>query len=851
MRKIFLILFLSIVGYSLTHAQVDNYALRLSKEASVDFKYIPELNNLSTYTIQFWFNPNTWAKGATLFTRDEGASLFAMRLGEKGILEYCVGNEVVSISDPAFDADKWAQVTIVYNGVTLSAFVNNVEKTITANGNYILPPSQAFFKMGGKYEGRLDEIRLYQVAVAPDYLLWKNTLNHLHPNWNDLISYWKLDQFCDNIADYKLIHNGERTSGAVRELVTDNASFDYKITTAYTGFARFFDRYFDTHKVLLTNDLLLLICRSTKEGTIRMNEPESSGVLTGCTHLQEFEGRKGVLSFNGAGAQMNVGRDALTPVSESVATNDGSYTFSTWVYINNWTKDAYLLRKEANGQVGFSVRLGDQATHELIARINGNEFKVVDKLTTGKWIHVSVGGIKHNINQPKYVIKFAFDGTSAWASTTPATKVDYKIAEGNDTDALIGVNFDGKLDMTEIWHKDMIVQSEDLRNNGVPMPNFKKYLSESLPGDCNAYYTYDDATRPGFDCYSHTGFREILTAPYKNHRGFKVRIAVMGHDSWQSDFGIESYRKKLAQSIADLTKMGYDGVELDHEWCYSDPTCNRNYGKMVQDIRAVMPEGKLLTVSPHNVSYAFPAEYIPYADYYSFQIYGPNKGEFMRSTVDGCEDKYIRQGYPKDKINLSFSPMTSCPHDKNGARLPGAEIALWFFEDSYTDPTLDYYLDSEGRYYWFTGVEQARWRCQYVIDKGLNGIMYWDMGADKRDTTDPMSVVRSASFAINANVDTIITNAPIATGLPEVVVNKKQIQTYLSPDKKTLTLLVPQGMPITDVEIMDIDGRLIYRQEVSERSNNRIDISVENYSRGVYLVKAKLENDVLTQKFLK
>ncbi|MEG2574363.1 MAG: LamG-like jellyroll fold domain-containing protein, partial [Bacteroides sp.] len=358
---------LLVFPYSIAmQAQVDNYALRLDKQASVDFKSIPELNNLSTYTLQFWFNPNVWNTGATLLTRDAGVSLFAIRLGAVGTLEYCVGNDVVLITDSHLRAGKWAQVTLTYDANKLEAWVNNVPVTIVASGSYTIPTSQAYFKMGGNYTGRLDEIRLYKAKVEPEFHLWQNTLNYLHPYWGELISYWKLDQFCENIADYKLMHNGERSAGAIREKVTDNDLFKYRVMTAYTGFSRFFDRSFDRHKILLANDLLLLVCYSTAEGTIVMEDPESSGTLTRCTYLSEYEGRKGVISFNGNGAKMDVGPEALTPQPIPTAYNDGSYTFSTWLYINNWVKDAYLFRKEATDKVGFSVRLGDESTHELI-----------------------------------------------------------------------------------------------------------------------------------------------------------------------------------------------------------------------------------------------------------------------------------------------------------------------------------------------------------------------------------------------------------------------------------------------------------------------------------------------------
>ena len=49
-------------------AQVDNYSLKLTAEGSVNFRTMPELNNLSSYTVQFWINPSTWNKGAVIYS---------------------------------------------------------------------------------------------------------------------------------------------------------------------------------------------------------------------------------------------------------------------------------------------------------------------------------------------------------------------------------------------------------------------------------------------------------------------------------------------------------------------------------------------------------------------------------------------------------------------------------------------------------------------------------------------------------------------------------------------------------------------------------------------------------------
>ena len=61
--------------------------------------------------------------------------------------------------------------------------------------------------LGGTYQGRIDEVRIWKDALTPEYdYLWNTTLNKWAPQWDDLVVYYKFDQYeCAHIVDYKAI----------------------------------------------------------------------------------------------------------------------------------------------------------------------------------------------------------------------------------------------------------------------------------------------------------------------------------------------------------------------------------------------------------------------------------------------------------------------------------------------------------------------------------------------------------------------------------------------------------------------------------------------------------------------
>lgn len=826
MKKYFSLLLFAALFFGPANAQVDNYSLRMDTNGSLNAGYVSEINESDKFTVQFWMHPDVWTPNAAVFTRGNADQLFELRLGsESGRLKLLAGAQSVDIVSVNIAAAKWAHISIVSQPGSLKVYVNNT-LTINTNTGVIIPSSGSNLFLGNNFKGRIDEFRIWSEALATNDLLWRNTLNKYHPQWNNLVLYYKFDQnLCPNVVDYTFKHHGTfSAAGAMREKVTDNAAFKYRIQAAYTDFSRFADRGVDREKYLLSNDIIMLGVESNSDGTITMPFPYNEGKLTNAVQMQAFEGRTGVLAFNGAGAGMEVGAKALIPTAK--------YSLHTWLYIDEWTEGAYLFQKEASVSQGFSVRLGNPATYELILRLNGQEFKrnIPTSLITkpvGSWWNLGVVAFSLDMGVTK-TFMFTFDGKGYFplSSGVPATVPATLLPQGvNQTAAVIGKDFKGKLDETVIWHADLSEAQIKSYMSELPMPGFGKIVeAQTVLYRMNSFWNYDNAENPGYDLYSYKHFMNIVRSAFDGYRGYKIRMSVKGHDGWESTMANATKRKTMAEGIV-AAAADFDGIDLDFEWCY-DGTCFNNYGLLLEEIGKIMPAEKIFTVSPHYVSYSFPTKYMTHVDYFTFQIYGPSANVFRWNTYVDAYNRFIAQGYPKDKIVMSYATTTSRAYEDAAGNVQTAAAPIGvrngLLDGTYT-PDMDVVMDSNGKYRFITGVNQTRNRSEYIHEKDLAGIMYWDMGNDVA-TSHPYSIPKASNYALASNVDTVITQVNMnPSAVRPVSAQRAVIKIYPNPATNFIRLSIPANDLIDTVKIFSANGQLM-QTFTGEKTQTNMDV---------------------------
>lgn len=819
-------------------AQVTNYAAQFTGNSTITIEPITELSGSTSYTVQFWMNPSVWHANSSLYATGSGNKIFSAVLGAtSGELIFKAGNETIKITDSSIAVNSWAQVTFINDEGNVKVFINNtqVAPDITSLRNSIPDMTSEFLIGGNGYEGRIDEFRLWGTALDNEYTLYNNTLNKFHPQWDQLIVYYKFDQdLCPNVVDYKFAHHGSFVNGSSRSVVTDNPDFVYRKAMAYTSFSRWADRKIDRDKYLLANEVLILGIGIDENGEASINFPDNTGTITNGSYLSEYEGRQGVLSLNGAGAGMNIGPGALQP--------SDYYSFQTWIYLNEWTEGAFLFKKEVSDVQGFSIRLGSENTKSLIVRLNGAEYRKDNAITTRQWMFIGVTLYekepKAENNNVYKTFMFTVNSTSGFPlesdcpTTTPSTTLPVGV---NETDAYIGVNLNAKLDNTAIYHKTFDSSSmKNMKDAPYITPDFTTMVAAADPFQlCNSLWKYDLADNVGFDTYSHTNYINIMRSAAKNYRGQKYIMSISAYGTAKNLFSYAEKRAKLAASLAKVA-MVYDGVDLDMEWPSGD-TEWKNYGLFIKDLREAMTaidpnKTKTLSVSLHNVARSLPKEYHQYVDEFTFQQYGPANDPFTWNNFISNSNS-ILDNYEPSKVILSYATTTS-----KGRKSPSGESSTTgirnLIDDSYT-PDVNIFTGKDGYTYYFTGINQVKDRARYVIEHNAGGLFYWDMGNDLL-TSDKNSFVKHASYVINSNVDTLVVDIH-ASSIDEHQRMTKTKKAVLSPNpaQDYVSIILPAGAILQGVNVFDMSGCLVLSED-STKSNN---LNVSSLTLGLYTLR--------------
>ena len=122
--------------------------------------------------------------------------------------------------------------------------------------------------------------------------------------------------------------------------------FKYRVVAGYTGLIRFIDRPFINRDMfLMTNDVILLSGKVQEDGSLFPEYSDNSCTPnSGVSYVAEWEGRTGVMSFNGNGAQMVAADNRCLSIPKTRVFGAGSQrmTVSGWMYIDKWEENAEI-----------------------------------------------------------------------------------------------------------------------------------------------------------------------------------------------------------------------------------------------------------------------------------------------------------------------------------------------------------------------------------------------------------------------------------------------------------------------------------------------------------------------------
>lgn len=820
-----------------------NYVLRLNPEASVQCGPAPHIEGLTSYTLQLWFNADSWTPGATLIQLAPGCEL---QLGDSGQLLFKSADASVTVAHSDLTPGKWVHLTLISDNGAGSAFVNGNGVTVSAMP--ALPAQGSGLRLGGGFSGRIDEVRVWKAALKQAQFdhFRNNTVNRWNPQVADLAAYYKMDQNgCENIVDYTDLWDATRrqtnnhgviVGQATREL-NDNPLMKYRLNGAYTANERFFDRVVPADNYLLSNDLIILGIESFSDGHLEYFTPNNHAVSTqDVSHLAEYAGRNGVASFDGSGC--------LTFDTRTFNPAGNNYAFEAFIYIDEWIDGAELYSKRsADGTKGLRLRLGAADTQQLVMECDGHHYTLQKKLAAGKWIHVAVQPNASGTTN-RYTYNFFIDGASALASPTASSADVNNTPTMGDYELTVGRNFKGKMDNVAFWHSAPLSAGICTRhmNQGLDMPGIGKMIETGYIRAAVLGLEFDTADNLGFDSYSQDNWLRMIHSAYAGHSGYEVRISVKSHEGWETTINDAGRRKIFAQDLARLSQ-GYDGVELDLEWEYGTQT---RLGLLADEIRAALPADKSFMISEHNVAYGFPTGKMAKVDGFTFQQYGPQKNHFGFNTFVSYCNAFVNYGYPKDKIITSYSTTTSVGHANGQADF--ARPIKGVKDGFLSNYTPDFTVDSEcrgieGYNYYFTSPAQTYRRARHTVEQGFGGIFYWDMGNDL-PASHEFCTARWASYGLNSNVEPAVTRVDVnhSTGLGETAFDHSAPTVSLRIDGSLLTAV--SDAAVSSVAVTDLGGRLVTR-------SGGASAALDGVAPGVYIASVTTDRGVISVKFTK
>ncbi len=486
--------------------------------------------------------------------------------------------------------------------------------------------------------------------------------------------------------------------------------------------------------LLANNDLIHMVAKPYSDGSLYFELPENKASFANADYLSDFDGRDGVMHFKGANAQMNAGNDLLNGVKSFES--DGTYkqfTFGTWIYIDEWTPEAYIFKKEEDDSA-LSWKMGAE-TSQLVFSINDKDLTIsVPALTLGKWHHLALayhGGKDVNNRVAIYINGKIVENTVVSADfpkAIPFIRSQFNIASG----------LKAKVDETFINSLYLGASAvENYMKNGIALRKTDWNSTKTL-----AYWKYDDASNPGKDQQSWKSIYEEVRSKIAG-KNIKLRLGLMGGD-WKTIMNNPVARTNFVNSVYyEIVKNKWDGVDFDFEWIYNNQDFSGYNATVIELGKKIKPLNVTFSVSLHPLAYKISPQAVDELDFISLQVYGPTPGIFSFDRFKNEAQAVLDYGFPKNKLvmGVPFYGSESNGNKATAAYLDFVQAGL------ITSPDADE-VTYNGKTYTFNGQTTIRNKTRFVRDNKLAGVMSWDIATDV-SVNDTRSLLRAVKEELN------------------------------------------------------------------------------------------------------
>ena len=247
-------------------------------------------------------------------------------------------------------------------------------------------------------------------------------------------------------------------------------------------------------------------------------------------------------------------------------------------------------------------------------------------------------------------------------------------------------------------------------------------------------------------------FKQIIALKEKApHLKVLLSIGGWGSGRFSEMAGDEQNRLSFAKDCQRVVQeFGLDGIDLDWEYptssaagISSSPDDTDNFTLLVRDIRQAIGKDKLLTMasvsSARYVNFRAILNDLDFVNIMSYDMANAPRhhSTLYRASISGrmtCDDAvkaHIDSGVPANRLVLGM-PF----YGRGGKILSNRDYRDIDFNGEYTEVWNDtakvpYLINKEGTMVLgFDNVRSLSIKCEYILEKGLLGGMYWEYAGD-------------------------------------------------------------------------------------------------------------------------